>query len=389
MKKFLKITFIVIIVGFAGLLTLGAITSSQQKEAAEQGGFDSVAEYKKAKTENISTKEEYEAFLKRQAKAAQDGGFLSVDEYKKALAVSIPTKDLYDKYLVQKAELKLAEEKRQAELKLAEEKRQAEEAIKANIKLKEKADLDNDSISKCNDSCKGKSVFAELVEPRISSTRFDGDSELSKTIKANGIELKPINAEINDDGISIDLGFKEVNLNENELKSATFEISGVFVEDHFANDDVKGRIVSVSINKERLNLLIAEQKAEIERRQKREKLDALLDSLSDGEHKYYGANNRDNTISVLEAEALCPKVYSVASQAFIMDTRGASPAIRHIAANGGSEKKKIFWAKDLKRCLVSYNVSGLYNGTNYSEDRIARAVVFVKKASSYSIKYIQ
>ena len=115
----------------------------------------------------------------------------------------------------------------------------------------------------------------------------------------------------------------------------------------------------------------------------------MLDSLSDGEHKYYGANNRDNTISVLEAEALCSKVYSVASRAFLMDTLGASPAIRHIAANGGARKKKIFWAKDSKRCLVSYNVSGLYNGTNYSEDRIARAGVFVKKASSYSIKYIQ
>ena len=119
MKKFLKITFIVIIVGFAGLLTLGAITSSQQKEAAEQGGFDSVAEYKKAKTENISTKEEYEVFLKRQAeidaKAAENGGFLSIDEYKEAKAVSMPTKELYDEYLVQKAELKLAEEKRQAE----------------------------------------------------------------------------------------------------------------------------------------------------------------------------------------------------------------------------------------------------------------------------------
>jgi hypothetical protein len=54
---------------------------------------------------------------------------------------------------------------------------------------------------------------------------------------------------------------------------------------------------------------------------------------------------RKSTISVLEAEALCSKVYSVASPAFLMDTRGASPAIRHIAANGGSEKKKYFGLK--------------------------------------------
>ena len=62
---------------------------------------------------------EYDAFLKRQAemdaKAAENGGFLSVDEYKKARAVSMPTKELYDKYLVQQAEIKLAEEKQNAE----------------------------------------------------------------------------------------------------------------------------------------------------------------------------------------------------------------------------------------------------------------------------------
>lgn len=62
-KKFLKITLIVIIVGFAGLLTLGAIESSQQEEAAKESGFDSVAEYKKAKRENISTKAEYDEFV--------------------------------------------------------------------------------------------------------------------------------------------------------------------------------------------------------------------------------------------------------------------------------------------------------------------------------------
>ena len=140
MKKFLKRALITIAAGFAGLLTLGAILSSQDKEAAEQAGFDSVEEFRLAKKENIETKAEYDAFVQRQAeidaKAAKDGGFLSVDEYKRASAVDMPTKELYDEYLEQK----IAEEKRKAEdaeaervaseagLEIAEEKRKAEDA---------------------------------------------------------------------------------------------------------------------------------------------------------------------------------------------------------------------------------------------------------------------
>ena len=126
MKKFLKRALITIAAGFAGLLTLGAILSSQDKEAAEQAGFDSVEEFRLAKKENIETKAEYDAFVQRQAeidaKAAKDGGFLSVDEYKRASAVDMPTKELYDEYLEQK----IAEEKRKAED--AEAERVASEA---------------------------------------------------------------------------------------------------------------------------------------------------------------------------------------------------------------------------------------------------------------------
>lgn len=157
-KKFLKITLIVIIVGFAGLLTLGAIESSQQEEAAKESGFDSVAEYKKAKRENISTKAEYDEFVKRQAQidaeAAINGGFLSVDEYKEAKAVSMPTKELYDKHLVQQAELKLAERKHKAEeaekARLAQEgqkKEQAELKSVATESFKTKNVLNTEKIS--------------------------------------------------------------------------------------------------------------------------------------------------------------------------------------------------------------------------------------------------
>lgn len=269
------------------------------------------------------------------------------------------------------------------------------------IELKENADLDNVAIGECANSCEGKSVFAELVEPVISSTRFDGDAEKSKTLKADGIEFKPINAEINDEGISIDLGFEKVNLNKNEFKAASFEISGEFVENHYVNDDVKGRIVSVSINEEKLKILIAKQikidehKALVERDQmeaklKREKVAGLLNNLSDGEHKYYGVNHRDNTISATEAEAICSMPLSISRQALVTNTLSASQAIRHIANNGGSvTKSRIFWAEDLKECLVPYKVSGLYNGTSYSTDLVGKAAVFVKRASSYSVKYIQ
>ncbi len=169
----------------------------------------------------------------------------------------------------------------------------------------------------------------------------------------------------------------------------------------YMNDDVVGHIVSVNINEEKRAALIAEQvrieehKALVERRQmeaklKREKLVALLDNLSDGEHKYYGASHQDSTVSVSEAEALCPMSQSVPRQALVTNTLTASQAIRHIANNNGSvTKSRIFWAEGSNECLVGYRVSGLYNGTNYSEDRVGKAVVFIKKASSFSIKYIQ
>ncbi|MDA9847238.1 hypothetical protein N9C27_00010 [Luminiphilus sp.] len=108
MKKFLKRALIIIAAGFAGLLTFGAILSSQDKEAAEQAGFDSVEEFRLARKENIETKAEYDAFVQRQAEidAATQGGFLSIDEYKKAQAVNMATKDLYDKYLEEEEEEK-------------------------------------------------------------------------------------------------------------------------------------------------------------------------------------------------------------------------------------------------------------------------------------------
>ena len=267
--------------------------------------------------------------------------------------------------------------------------------------LKSEAQLDNALIKKCGDNCEGKTVFAQLVEPTISRTRFVGDSEQSKTLKANGIEFKPLNAEFNDDGITVMLFFKEIKLSNNEIKISDFEISGNFVENHYMNDDVVGHIVSVNINEEKRAALIAEQvrieehKALVERRQmeaklKREKLVALLDNLSDGELKFYGANHQDSTVSVSEAEALCSMSQSVPRQALVTNTLTASQAIRHIANNNGSvTKSRIFWAEGSNECLVGYRVSGVYNGTNYSEDRVGKAVVFIKKASSYSIKYIQ
>jgi hypothetical protein len=124
MKKFIKITLSVIGISFAGLLVLGAISSSKLNDAAEKAGFDNIEEYKIAKKANISTKSEYDTYLQQQAeldaKAAENGGFLSVDEYKEAKAVNMPTKELYDKYLVQRAELKLAEEQRKEEEKTSE-----------------------------------------------------------------------------------------------------------------------------------------------------------------------------------------------------------------------------------------------------------------------------
>lgn len=152
MKKFFKIFLIVVVVGFAGLLTLGAIVSSQQEEAAEQAGFDSVDEYKEAQKQNIATKAEYDEFVKRQAeidaRAAQDGGFLSIDEYKEARLVNMPTKDLYDKHLIQQAEAKLAEERRKIEESKPAQSEKANEGDKiAKAKEPERDTMENQNIA--------------------------------------------------------------------------------------------------------------------------------------------------------------------------------------------------------------------------------------------------
>ena len=146
MKKFLKYFLLIALVLFVLLMVIGAISSSNNAEQAEIGGFESVSEYKLAKKENIKTKVEYDEFIKRQIeadkKAAKTGGFVNIDEYKKAKSLSISTKALYDKYIVQQEEkrkaeeLRVAEEKRKAEEKrIAEEKRKAEEFMKPeNVK---------------------------------------------------------------------------------------------------------------------------------------------------------------------------------------------------------------------------------------------------------------
>ena len=146
MKKFLKYFLLIALVLFVLLMVIGAISSSNNAEQAEIGGFESVSEYKLAKKENIKTKVEYDEFIKRQIeadkKAAKTGGFVNIDEYKKAKSLSISTKALYDKYIVQQEEkrkaeeLRVAEEKRKAkEKRIAEEKRKAEEFMKPeNVK---------------------------------------------------------------------------------------------------------------------------------------------------------------------------------------------------------------------------------------------------------------
>ena len=274
--------------------------------------------------------------------------------------------------------------------------------------IKSDAQLDNSSIKRCGDKCKGKTVYAELAEPILSSTKFDGDSKNSKTLKANGIEFKPLNAEFNDDGISINLGFKRIELDKIQLRSSTFSISGKFIENHYLNDDVKGYILSVSTDKNKVDALIADKiesdkrKAEQEKaylakklerekqNKEKEKLASLVSELSDGEHKYYGLGHRDNTISSKKAEALCSKAFSVPRKALVTNTLGASRAIRHIANNGGAvTKTRIFWDSKSNQCLVGYKVSGLYKGTNYARSFVGKAAVFVKSPSSVSIKYIQ
>ncbi|MDB2501430.1 hypothetical protein N9X03_02950 [Planktomarina temperata] len=116
---------------FVSILFIGFVVSVQPNEAQ-------LLERKELRLAEEAALEE--AALLEQKKVAKAAGFLSVEEYEEAKSVEMPTKELYDRYLEQKAELRIAEEKRKAEeaekarlAAAAEEKLKAEKAEKARL----------------------------------------------------------------------------------------------------------------------------------------------------------------------------------------------------------------------------------------------------------------
>ncbi|MDB4006301.1 hypothetical protein N9447_01430, partial [Planktomarina temperata] len=147
------------------------------------------------------------AYIQKKDKAEKDaaaqGGFLSVDEYKKAQSVKMPTKALYDKYIEQQAELKLADEKRKAEeaekarlAAIAEEKRNADEAENARLAAiaeeKRKAD-EAENARLAAEAEEKQKLLAENAEAR---ELFELTEHISQGGSYAFIEISDINAEL-------------------------------------------------------------------------------------------------------------------------------------------------------------------------------------------------
>ena len=276
--------------------------------------------------------------------------------------------------------------------------------------LRSQAELNNESIRRCGSSCVGKSVFAKLEKPRTSSTKFKGDELSSWSLVAGGIEFKPLNMNTilgDSDGVTrkitaieVDLGVEKIELPTSVIEATTFEITGEFIENHFANDDVVGYILSVQVDKALAAELEAERVAAAKKAEqraaeraaedaKREAMTALLAKLEDGkEYKYYGWNNKDNTVDAKTAEALCERSTILTDQAEITAVAVyGSRAHNHIIRNGGSVTKDyISWFGEGRegRCSAAFTLSGIYEGTQYKKQFYVRPASF-KKSSNTSV----
>ena len=144
-----------------------------------------------------------EAALLEQQQIAKAAGFLSVEEYEEAKSVEMPTKELYDRYLEQKAELRIAEEKRKAEeaekarlAAAAEENRKADEAEKARLAAAAEETRKADEAEKARLAAEAEEKQKLLAANAEARELFELTEHISQGGSYAFIEISDINAEL-------------------------------------------------------------------------------------------------------------------------------------------------------------------------------------------------
>lgn len=135
----------------------------------------------------------------------------------------------------------------------------AEERAELIGKFNKLETLSEDDIEDCMDiTCNGDPVSVKLSNLRITKASFDSRDIDTPVLRSEHIDFEISNARINtkEELVTIDLFGKEIELDELMLKTTTLDILGVLVESNFSNDDVRGVIVGVDIDREEYQMLI-------------------------------------------------------------------------------------------------------------------------------------
>lgn len=125
-------------------------------------------------------------------------------------------------------------------------------------KFKSLETLSEKDVKDCTDiTCSGDPVSVKLSNLEITEASFDNRDIDTPVLRSRHIDFEITNAKINTESkiVNIDLFGQEFELDELMLKNTTVEILGVLVESNFSNDDVRGVIVGVDLDKEKYAMM--------------------------------------------------------------------------------------------------------------------------------------
>ena len=131
-----------------------------------------------------------------------------------------------------------------------------------------------------------------------------------------------------------------------------------------------------------------EKQREIEERKRateRETRDKIFNSLPVGKYFYPGSRSDENKLTREQAKVLCEKAYLSTSSLAVKGYFSVygDAATRYLVYSGGTYPKaiRISWTKN-NNCMVSFEISGMYQGSQYSKVYYTRGYAFDKGSDS-------
>jgi len=156
------------------------------------------------------------------------------------------------------------------------------EISKLSEEFKKKAELNNSNYVNCRSSCAGETASIDVTDVKTYSGSRPFRGKVSSLVKSHGADMKLSNFSYDKNSkiSTLKLGSETKTFDPQLLSVTTFNVAGIFIENHMMNHDVDGVVTGYKIDENKLNQI---KQAAI----KKEKDEAAKKGMSVAQYRSY------------------------------------------------------------------------------------------------------